>query len=109
VKTLERLYLEPGLLDGRDGVSIKMATAEETPPERPQAILPTGCGPSGAHVLDKQQPSARAQDAPDFVQCGFLIRYRAQNERRDNGIEAPIRERQLISPSRRNLDGDTGV
>jgi hypothetical protein len=42
VKTLERLYLEPGLLDGRDGVSIKMATAEETLPERPQTILPTG-------------------------------------------------------------------
>src|SRR5215203_4300074 len=109
MKTLERVYLEPGLLDGREGVSIEMAAPEEMSPEWPQAILPAGCGPPGTYVLDKQQPSARTQDAPDFVQCGLLIRDRAQDERRDHGVEATVRERQLLSPSRRDLDGDTGV
>ena len=66
--------------------------AEEPPPERLQPVLPAGRGPSRAYVLDKQQPSARTQYAPDHVQRGFLILDRAQDQRRDHGIEAPVRE-----------------
>ena len=68
VEALECLYLEPGLLDSKDGVSIGMAAAEEPPPEGLQTILPAGRGPRGANVLDKQQPPARAKDAPNLVQ-----------------------------------------
>ena len=67
MEALECLYLEPGLLDSRDGISIGVAAAEEPPPEGLQTILPAGRRPRGADVLDTQQPSARTLDAPDFV------------------------------------------
>jgi hypothetical protein len=54
VKALERVDLEPGLLDSSDGVSIGVAAAEEPPPEWLQAILSAGRRPRGADVLDKQ-------------------------------------------------------
>jgi hypothetical protein len=68
VEALEGLYLEPGLLDSRNGISIGVAAAEEPPPEGLQAILPAGRRPRGADVFDKQQPSAWAKDAPNLVQ-----------------------------------------
>src|SRR5918994_1156816 len=76
---------------------------------RRRAELPPSRGPCGAYVLDKQQPSARLQDTPDLVQCRSLIRNRAQDERRDHGVEAPVRERQFLRPGRRNLDGDASI
>src|SRR5215218_2220535 len=64
VEVFERLDLEPGPLDGRDGVPVGVAAGEEPPPEGRYAILPAGYGPRGADMLDKQQLPIRAQDAP---------------------------------------------
>ena len=92
VEALERLYLEPGPLDGRDGVSIRVAAAEEPPPQRLHPVCQRAMGPAARTCsINSSRPPGR-RTRPDLVQYSCLIRDRAQHERRDYGIEATVRE-----------------
>ena len=105
-EALEPLDAETRRLYGGDCVAVRVTAAHEAHPERLDAVLPAGGPALGAHVLDKEQPPIRAEDAPDLAQSRPLIGDRAQHERRDHRVEARVREGQLLGPCLGDLYGE---
>jgi hypothetical protein len=74
-----------------------MAAPRDAEVERLHPVLQPGeLRVLGAHVLDEQQPAARAQDATELAQGPGLVVDRAQHQRRDRDVEAFIFERQVL-------------
>jgi len=102
---LQFRHLEPGALSRRQRVSVGVAAAPEPAPRTLQAVLPAGhVRGLRAHVLEEQQPSLRFQHACDLRECGGGVGDRAQHERRNHRVEAPVGKWQLLPARRRHLD-----
>ena len=64
-----------------------------------EAILPACPASRSAHVLEDDEPAGRAQHAVDLGERAGRIVDRAEDERRDHGVEARVRERERLRPA----------
>ena len=105
---LEFLYREAGAANRVDRRTVAVASAHHDPVDAVQPVLPTGkAGVLGAHVLDEQEPTAGFQHPPELGQRLGLVADGAQDERRDDDVEAVVRERQLLGRRSHELDRAT--
>src|SRR5207248_3621195 len=57
----------------------------------------------GANVLEEQKSSARPEHAACFPERTRLVVHSAENERRDDGVEGAVLERQILSQCPQHL------
>lgn len=88
---------EPRGVQAGERVAVAVAAVTDSQPERVDAILPArDAWVVAADMLEKQQSSVGGEHAPDLGQRPGLVAYRAQDERRDDRVEARVLERQTI-------------
>src|SRR5581483_1373945 len=96
-RSMQVTNLEARLTDQADGVAVGVAAAAEPAPDRIDCVLrQRERGSIRADMLVEAELALRLEDALDLRQSLAGIADRAEDERADHGIEALVREGQLL-------------
>ena len=94
VSSAESLEAKSSGLNKIIDLSVKMATAADSFPDRRDPVLPEHHVWVGrAPVLRKQQLAFRFENSPDLEESRASVRYRTQREGHQDGIKALVFQR----------------